>query len=130
MKINYNLPLVIYSIILIGQLLFVLMWSLGMKEDAEFSTGLIIMTSTVVLTIISLSLFPYLNNKSLKIIIGLISSLLIIGTLFFELYNLMELDLTAFLIIVMTLFLISGVILIIKIVKEILKIKKTTGNNV
>src|SRR5690606_35994374 len=101
-----------------------MMWSLGMKENAKFGTGLIIMTSTVILTIISLSLFRYLTKKakSLKLQIGFLSLFLIIGTLTYGLYHLLKFDFTIFLIIVMTLFSISGIILITKIGKEIFKI--------
>ncbi len=101
--------------------MFVLMWSLGMKENAEFSVGLIITISIVALTIISLSLFPYLTKKvkSLKKPIGLMNLLQIVGTLAYGLYHLLELDLNIFLIIVITLYLISGIILLIKIGKEI-----------
>ncbi len=92
-----------------------------MKENAEFSVGLIITISIVVLTIISLSLFPYLIKKvkSLKKPIGLMNLLLIVGTLAYGLYHLLELDLNIFLIIVITLYLISGIILLTKIGKEI-----------
>lgn len=123
MKINYNLALVIYSIILIGQLLFVMMWRLGMKENAEFGIGLIRLASTVILTIISLWLFPNLTKKikSLKLAVGLISLSLTIITLLYGLFHLVKFDLTVFLIIIMTLYLVSGIILITKIGKEIFK---------
>lgn len=94
-----------------------------MKENAEFGVALIIMTSTVILTIISLSLFLYLTKKakSLKFQVGLMSLFLILGTLPYGLYHLLKLDLTVFLIIVMSLFSISGIILITKIGKEIIR---------
>jgi heme/copper-type cytochrome/quinol oxidase subunit 4 len=102
-----------------------MMWSLGMKENAEFGAGLIIITLTVILTIISLSLFRHLTKKkanSLKLQIGFLSLVLIIGTLTYGLYHLVKFDLTIFLTIVMTLFSISGIILITKIGKEIFNI--------
>lgn len=119
---KYKLSLVIYSIILVGQLLLALIWSMGMRENAEFNLRQIIVTSLIFLTIITLSLFPYLAKKGeiLKKSIGLMSIILILVTLIYGLKFLLKFDWTGLLIIIITLYSISGISLIAIMGKEII----------
>ena len=79
MKISYGLALAVYVIILLGLLFYILIFGLGMTEDAEFTPALTIITTTAVLTVVSLISFPYLSKKSelSTSVVGILNTLFI-----------------------------------------------------
>ncbi len=127
-KLNYKFAVLIYSIILVGFLLWLLMMSLGTSENAEFSVLLIIIILIILLTIASISVFPILIVKfpSQKFILVLINIIMIITTLAIFLFFIIPLDFSVFLIITSISYVISGIAILIKTKEKV----KTTANNV
>lgn len=107
MSKKYKAAIYIYSILLIVLFLFILVWSLGMKENAKMVTTHYIMITFIISSIGLLFYFPYTKYKY---IIGLINLvLLLVGTIFLSVW-LLGFDLNLTIIIFTILYIFSVVI--------------------
>ncbi len=118
MKFNYFLiSSILYSFISIGQIVYILLMVIGMSETKVFPLPFIMLAAIVLISVILLILFPYLKNKSkpLKSAFGLFSFIFIIGTLIWVTYGILINDLSLFAILIMILYILSGILLLLKI---------------
>ena len=128
MKINYYSTSVIFSLISIGQLIHILMWIIGLGGGGELPLEFIMMMATVILTVTLLILFSYTNNKSdsLKIGTGLFSMLFVLATLIWVVYSFLMFELSSFgiALLILIVYIITGILLLLKIGREIIAVTR------
>ncbi|MFT3793210.1 hypothetical protein [Flavobacterium sp.] len=81
MKTSYPIALTLYGIVLTGLLLFVLMMSLGTKQDAQFTTAHYLICLFVVWNVAGLVALPY-AGKLTRLLAICNTVLLLLGLVF------------------------------------------------
>lgn len=110
MTTRYSLAVTFYSLTLVGFLLFILMWSLGMKEDAAFTLPHLLACAFVVISIGLLCVFPYLK-KSIQFF-GLLNCALLLTGLGLMLWVVVPMDLGFGSVTFLFVFIVSNLVLV------------------
>ena len=87
MTLKYKIALTIYATLVIGLLVFLLMWALGMNENSKPAFSDYLTVLFVFLHIIFLGIFTFQKNKIVFSVVNLIALLISIAFVGFFIYN-------------------------------------------
>lgn len=125
MGTRYAFALVIYSIVLVGLLLFVLMWSLGMKQDGQFTRVHYLISFFILLNIGGLIALPFAGKFTRAL--AVLNFALLIMSLIFALSIVIPMDFGFGTITFLIAFVTSAFILLVENIKHT-NIRPSTAN--
>lgn len=117
MTTRYTIALTFYSILFLGLLLFILMWTLGMKKDAEFTLGHCFICSFVILNISFLIALPYV--KKLKKVFAILNLVMLCVSFVFTLCFVVPMDFALGTVTFLITYIASTLVLLIENTKQI-----------